>query len=46
MHICQQGISEFILNENDNPNPNLLDYEKIEYFSLNLAKYLMNCTLN
>ena len=44
MHICQQGISEFILNENDNPN--LLDYNKIEYFSQNLSIYLINFTLD
>ena len=44
LHICQQGVSEFILNENDNPN--LLDYEKIEHLAFNLSIYLMNCTLN
>ena len=43
IHICQQGISEFILNEKDTPE--LIDYEKIEKLADVLSRYIKNVTL-
>ena len=43
IHICQQGISDFILNEKDTPE--LIDYEKIEKLADVLSRYIKNVTL-
>ena len=43
IHICQQGVSEFILNEKDTPE--LIDYEKIEKLANILSLYIQNVTL-
>lgn len=43
IHICQQGISEFILNEKDTPE--LIDYKKIENLAYVLSLYIENVTL-
>lgn len=43
IHICQQGVSEFILNENDTPE--LIDYEKIRNLANALSLYIQNVTL-
>ena len=40
IHICQQGISEFILNEKDTPE--LIDYKKIEKLADMLSLYIKN----
>ena len=43
IHICQQGVSEFILNENDTRE--LIDYEKIRNLANALSLYIQNVTL-
>lgn len=43
IHICQQGISEFILNEKDTPE--LIDYKKIEKLADMLSLYIKNIEL-
>nr|WP_279325722.1 M28 family peptidase [Clostridium saudiense] len=43
IHICQQGISEFILNEKDTPE--LLDYKKIEKLAYVLSIYIKGIIL-
>lgn len=43
IHICQQGISEFILSEKDTPE--LIDYEKIEKLAYVLSIYIKNIKL-
>ena len=43
IHICQQGISEFILNEKDTPD--LIDYKKIEKLADMLSLYIKNIEL-
>lgn len=43
IHICQQGISEFILNEKDTPE--LIDYKKIEKLADMLSLYIKNIKL-
>ena len=43
IHICQQGISEFILNEKDTPE--LIDYKKIEQLADVLSLYIKNIKL-
>ena len=43
IHICQQGISEFILNENDTPE--LIYYEKLKNLAYALSVYIQNLTL-
>ena len=40
IHICQKGISEFILNEKDTPE--LLDYKKIEKLASVVFIYIKN----
>ena len=43
IHICQQGISEFILSEKDTPE--LLDYKKIEKLAYVLSIYIKDIIL-
>ena len=43
IHICQQGISEFILKEKDTPE--LIDYKKIEKLADMLSLYIKNIEL-
>lgn len=43
IHICQQGISKFILNEKDTPE--LIDYKKIEKLADVLSLYIKNIKL-